>query len=70
MRAINNTIKYSHTHVYNEKDRLLNSSFRELAGFLYGTERKYVKAKLPALPKGGMSKTQMGRRASLHLHFQ
>lgn len=56
--------------MYNEKDRLLNSSFRELAGFLYSTERKYVKAKLPALPKGGMSKTQMGRRASLHLHFQ
>lgn len=57
--------------MYSEKDRLLNPSFRELAGFLYGAKRKYVKAKLPALPKGRMSKTQMGRGgASLHLHFQ
>lgn len=36
--------------MYSEKDRLLNPSFRELAGFLYGIERKHAKAKLPASP--------------------
>lgn len=38
----------------------LNISFKEVTGMLYSTQTKYAKAKLLALPRGGMSKTQMG----------
>lgn len=54
--------------MYIEKDRLektLYTSLKEVAGLLYSTQTKYAKAKLLALPRGGMSKTQMGENHNI-----